>query len=74
MEKSNVIPVIKKGDEELLVNYCPNLLPFTTDKTFERFLLNQIYEIFNRNKSFSKGQSGLNLGDSYINQLLAISH
>lgn len=74
MEKSNAITVIKKGDEELLANYCPNLLYFTTDKTFESFLLNQIYEIFNRNKSFSKAQSGLNLGDSCINQLLAISH
>ena len=55
----------------LLKNYRPiSLLPIT-DKIFERL---QMFEFFIESKLISQNQSGFKPGDSYITQLLAITH
>ena len=41
---------------------------------FERLLYNQMFEFFIRNDLISQNQSSFKRGDSYINQLLAITH
>ena len=70
MEKTNVDPVFRKDDNQLLKNYRRIfLLPIT-----ERLLYNQIFEFFIRNDLISQNQSGFKPGDSCINQLLAVTH
>ena len=59
-KKSNIIPVHKTNDKELVENYRPiSLLPIF-GKTFEKSIFNRIYNFL--------------LEDSCINQLLAITH
>ena len=44
---AKIIPIFKKGDSSLLVNYRPiSLLP-TISKVFERVIHDQMYEYFN---------------------------
>ena len=70
MEKTNVDPVFRKDDNQLLKNYRRIfLLPIT-----ERLLYNQIFEFFIRNDLISQNQSGFKPGDSCISQLLAVTH
>ena len=73
-KKANVVPVVKKGDRQLLKIYRPiSLLPII-GKIFERLLYNQMFEFFVRNDLTSQNQSSFKPGDSYINQLLTIAH
>ena len=73
-KKANVAPVFKKGDKQLLKNYCPiSLLPIL-GKIFERLLYNEMFEFFIRNDLIYQNQSGFKPGNSCINQLLAITH
>ena len=55
---SKVIPLFKKGDSCLLVNYRPiSLLP-TISKVFERVIHDQMYEYFNRFNLLAEQQYG----------------
>ena len=73
-KKINVVPAYKKGDKQILENYCPiSLLPIT-GKIFERILYNNMFEFFTKNDLISHNQSGFKPGDSCINQLLSITH
>ena len=55
---SKVIPLFKKGDSSLLVNYRPiSLLP-TTSKFFERVIDDQMYEYFNNFNLLDEQQYG----------------
>ena len=73
-KKANVVPAYKKGDKQLLKNYCPiSLLP-VAGKIFERILYNNMFEFFTKNHLISPSQSGFKPGDSCINQLLSITH
>ena len=55
---SKVIPLFKKGDSSLLVNYRPiSLLP-TISKVFERVIHDQIYEYFNQFNLLAEQQYG----------------
>ena len=72
-KKANVVPVVKKGDRQLLKNYGPiSLLPIL-GKIFERLLHNQMLEFFIRNDLTSQNQSGFKPSNTCINQLLAIA-
>ena len=63
----------KKNDKQCIKNYRPvSLLPICS-KIFERFLFNELYELFNEN-DLSSNQSGFRPGDLCINQLLSITH
>ena len=55
---SKVIPLFKKSDSSLLVNYRPiSLLP-TISKVFERVIHDQMYEYFNQLKLLAEQQYG----------------
>ena len=55
---SKVIPLFKKGDASLLVNYRPiSLLP-PIYKVFERVIHDQMYEYFNQFKLLAEQQYG----------------
>ena len=52
------IPIFKKGDSSLLVNYRPiSLLP-TISKVFERVIHNQMYDYFNNFNLLAEQQYG----------------
>ena len=71
-KKTNVVPIHKKGDKQILKNYRPiSLLPIT-GKIFERLLYDRMFEFFTENNLISDNQSGFKPGDSCINQLLSI--
>ena len=57
-KKSKIIPLFKKGEPSLLVNYqLISLLP-TISKIFERLNHNQMYEYFNDNNLLAEQQYG----------------
>ncbi len=62
----------KKDDYLLCNNYHPiSLLPCIS-KVFERVLFNHIFRYLNMHNLIKKNQSGFILGDSTINQLIAM--
>ena len=72
-KKSNIIPVHKKTDKRHFENYCPiSLLPIFS-KVFKK-IFNKMYTIFQNDQLFNPNQSGFRVSDSYINQLLSITH
>ena len=73
-KKVNVVPPHKKGDKQILENYCPvSLLPIT-GKISESTLYNNTFEFFTKNDLISHNHSGFKPGESCINQLLSITH
>ena len=55
---SKVIPLFKKGDSSLLVNYRPISLLSTISKVFERVIHDQMYEYFNQFNLLAEQQYG----------------
>ena len=73
-KKSNVISVHKKGDKQLLQNYCPvSLLPICS-KIFERIVFNPMLEFLEENSHLCPHQSRFSSSDSCQSQLLSIVH
>ena len=73
-KRSNIIPVHKNIDKQLVNNYRPiSLLPIF-GKIFEKVIFNQIYSFLLEEKLLNQNQSGFRPSDSCINQLLAITH
>ena len=73
-KRSNICPIHKKGDKQIINNYRPvSLLPIC-GKTFERIIFNSLYEYVEENKLLSVHQSGFRSNDSCVNQLLSIVH
>ena len=73
-KKSNVVPIHKKGDKQLINNYRPvSLLPIC-GKIFERLLFNTIFKFFDENKLLNPNQSGFRPHDSCVSQLISITH
>ena len=63
-KKTNVVPIHKKGDKQILKNYRPiSLLPMT-GKILERLLYDTMFEFFTKNNLISDSQSGFKPGDS----------
>ena len=70
----NIAPIHKKGDKQVLKNYClVSLLPIC-GKVFERLIFNEMFSFLLENNLVSPNQSGFKPGDSCINQLLSITH
>ena len=60
-KKSNVVPIHKKGDKQLLQNYRPvSLLPVCSE-TFERIVFNPMLEFLEENNLLCQHQSGFHL-------------
>ena len=73
-KRSNAIPAHKKSDKQLVNNYRPiSPLPIC-GKMFEKVIFNKIYNFLLEEILLNSNQSGFRLGDSCINQLLAITH
>ena len=69
-KKSNIVPVHKKGNKQLIQNYCPvSLLPISS-KIFERLIFNLLYKLVEENSLFCSNQSGFRETDSCVNRLL----
>ena len=65
-KKANVIPVHKKGDNQVSKNYRPVSLLSIRGKIFERLLYNNLFEFFLKNNLISSNHSGFKQGDSCI--------
>ena len=73
-KKSNIIPVHKKNDKQLVNNYRPiSLLPIFGN-IFEKIIFNRIYNFLSEENLLNNNQSGFRPSDSCINQLLSITH
>ena len=73
-KKSNIVPVHKKGDKQIVNNYRPvSLLPIF-GKVFEKILFNSIFEYLQENYLFCDNQSGFRPSNSCEHQLLSIVH
>ena len=73
-KRSNVIPVHKKNDKQLLENYQPiSLLPIF-GKIFEKIIFDRLYNFFLQEELLNPNQSGFRTSDSCVNQLIAITH
>ena len=73
-KRSNIIPVHKKNDKQLIQNYRPiSLLPIF-GKIFEKVVFNRNYHFLLNEKPLNPNQSGFRPSNSCINQLLAITH
>ena len=73
-KRSNIIPVHKKNDKQLVKNYRPiSLLPIF-GKIFEKIIFNKISYFLMEEKLLNPNQSSFCPSDSCINQLLAITH
>ena len=73
-KKTNVVPVHKKNDKQLLKNYrLIPLLPIC-GKVLEKIIYNTMFECFIQNNLIAPNQPGFKTGDSCINQLVSITH
>ena len=73
-KKSNIIPVYKKTDTQLVKNYRPiSLLPIFGN-LFEKIIFNKIYNFLLEERLLNPNQSGFRPSDSSANQLLEITH
>ena len=73
-KKGIIVPIFKKGAKQNIKNYRPvSLLPICS-KIFERIIYDNMLKYFFDNNLITPKQSGFRPGDSYINQLLSITH
>ena len=73
-KKSNVMPVHKKNDKQLINNYRPvSLLP-VFGKIFERIIFDNIYRYLDIHNLLNPYQSGFRPKDSCVYQLVEITY
>ena len=73
-KRSNIIPVHKKNDKQLINNYRPiSLLPIFGN-FFEKIIFNKMYNFLLEEELLNPNQPGFHPSDSCVNQLLAITH
>ena len=73
-ERSNIIPVHKKNDKQLVKNYQPiSLLPIF-GKIFVNIIFNRSYNFLSQEELLNSNQSGFRPSDSCVNQLIATTH
>ena len=70
-KRSNIIPVHKKNDQQLVNNYRPITLLFIFGKIFEKIIFNIIYNLLLKEELLNPNQSGFCPSGSCVNQLLA---
>ena len=73
-KRSNIFPVHKKNDKQLVKNYRPiSLLPIF-GKIFEKIIFDRLYNFLSQEELLNPSQSGFRSSDSCVNQLIAITH
>ena len=71
-KKSNVVPVLKKGDRQVVENHRPvSLLPIF-GKILEKLIFNSLFEFVHQINLLNENQSGFRPSDSCEYQLLSI--
>ena len=73
-KKANAFAVFKKGEKQCFINCLSVSLQPICSKTFERNIYNNIYNYLIDNNLISLNQSGFTRVESYINQLISITH
>ena len=73
-KKSNIVPVHKKNDKQLVTNYRPISLLLIFGKIFEKIIFNRICNFLSEKNLLNHNQSGFRSSDSCVNQLLSITH
>ena len=73
-KKSNITPVHKKGDKQIIDNYRPFSLLQICGKIFEKLLFNSIFKFLDDNTLVSSNQSEFRPLDPSEYQLLSIVH
>ena len=71
---ASVVPVHKWDDKQNVKYYRPVTVLPIFGKTFERLTYNEMYSFFIENSLISSKQSGFKKEDSFINQLLSVTH
>ena len=74
MEKANIVPIHKNNEKNLVINYRTVSLLSICRRLFERFIYSSIYKFLSNNNLPSQNQSGFKSADSFINQLISITH
>ena len=72
MEKTNIIPLHKTGNKELISNYHPVSLFPICRKIFEKLIFDCIYECLYQNCLLNAKQSSFRPGDPCTYQRIAI--
>ena len=73
-KRSNIIPVHKKNDKQLVENYRPiSLLPIF-GKIFEKIIFDRLYNFLLQEQLLNPNQSGFCPSFSCVNQLIAVTH
>ena len=73
-KKSNIVPVHKKGEKQLIKNYRPVYLLPICGKLMEKLMFNSIFNFIDTRNMFSVHQSGFHPGNSCVHQLISIVH
>ena len=74
MEKSNIVPIHRKSERQLIKNERQVSLLTIWGKLFERIIFNYLSKYFKENNLLSPHQSGFIPGDSCVEQLIIILH
>ena len=73
-KKANIVPIHKKGDNQLIQNYKPvSLLPIC-GKIFEKLIFNSLFQYLENNYLLNRHQSGFRPDQSCVHQLLSITY
>ena len=73
-KKSNIVPVHKKLDKQLIKNYrLVSSLP-VSGKVLEKLIFNSIFDFIDTRNMLSVHQSGFRPDDSCVHQLISIVH
>ena len=73
-KKSNIVPVYKKLDKQLIKNYrLVSSLP-VSGKVLEKLIFNSIFDFIDTRNMLSVHQSGFRPDDSCVHQLISIVH
>ena len=73
-KRSNIVPVHKKGDKQLIKNYRPVSLFPICRKLMEKLMFNSIFNFIDTRNMLSVHQSGFRPGDSRVRQLISVVH
>ena len=73
-KRSNIIPVHKKTDKQLVKSYRPISLLRIFGKVFEKIIFRKIYKFLWKKRLLKPDRSGFRPSDSCINQLISLTH
>ena len=73
-KRSNIIPVHKKNDKQLVNNYRPISFLSIFGKMFEKIIFDRICNFLLEEEILNPNQLDFRPSDSCVNQLLAITH